>query len=591
MRTLWTEPLRRLAHGLTGALVVWLGTACAQSQVATLPARQPANPPQAAAPQQAERLSTPRNAASQRYEINQTFGGQAYAKDNNVWVYGKDFADLFGMPAKHIEPLEGIVAAAFRIEEAPFLECENGVRGEGCRRIEYCYLDLYVDESKTRLPWASDARHEWLPGYGSIRWLRPSDPTEKPYGLAAPPPPRGTMRNEVSPEPLVAFADPVSKRQATFTSNRYGGADAVATSNAMPVLGYTRDFYRSLSLVGLQPGCETFTKKTVEVSLGARQDSGKPISALHRIVLPEDFVRRINSVIETHRRYSGGFYRRLISAEGSIPSAARSQRYEANQTFAGQPYEKDNNVWAYDKAFADLFGMPVKYIEPLEGVAAVAFRIEDSPYLECGYGGRGETCRRIEYCYLDLYFDENKTPLPWATNARHEWMPRGYSIRWLRPLDIKEKPYGMAAPPTPPGIVRNGISVEPLVAFADSESKRQAIFTTNRDDALGDAESVSRGMAVLGYSRDFYRSLSLVSIQTGCSPFSRKTVNVRLDAKQYIFDKPIARFNRIVLPESFVRRMKQAIEIRRPSNDDFYRRLIPAPGTKPPNATSQANQQ
>ena len=49
------------------------------------------------------RPGTERNQSSQRYEINQTFDGQAFFKDNNVWVYTKEFADLFGMPAKHIE--------------------------------------------------------------------------------------------------------------------------------------------------------------------------------------------------------------------------------------------------------------------------------------------------------------------------------------------------------------------------------------------------------------------------------------------------------------------------------------------------------
>ena len=58
---------------------------------------------QAQTPAQEQRLSTERNASSQRYEINQTFDRSAFYKDNNIWVYNKDFADLFGMPAKYIE--------------------------------------------------------------------------------------------------------------------------------------------------------------------------------------------------------------------------------------------------------------------------------------------------------------------------------------------------------------------------------------------------------------------------------------------------------------------------------------------------------
>ena len=53
---------------------------------------------QAQAPEPQQRLSTSRNQSSKLYEINQTFGGQAFYKDNNVWVHTKEFADLFGMP-------------------------------------------------------------------------------------------------------------------------------------------------------------------------------------------------------------------------------------------------------------------------------------------------------------------------------------------------------------------------------------------------------------------------------------------------------------------------------------------------------------
>ena len=60
-------------------------------------------PPQTPAAQQ--RLTSPNNQSSQRYEVNQTFARSAYLKDNNVWVYDKEFADLFGMPAQFIEEI------------------------------------------------------------------------------------------------------------------------------------------------------------------------------------------------------------------------------------------------------------------------------------------------------------------------------------------------------------------------------------------------------------------------------------------------------------------------------------------------------
>jgi len=72
-----------------------------------------------------------------------------------------------------------------------------------------------------------------------------------------------------------------------------------------------------------------------------------------------------------------------------------------------------------------------------------------------------------------------------------------------------------------------------------------------------------------------------VSLQTGCSPFSRKTINVRLDARRGVYDDPIARFNRILLPAGFVQRIKDVIEARRQRDVDFYRSLFSPPlGTR-----------
>lgn len=260
----------------------------------------------------------------------------------------------------------------------------------------------------------------------------------------------------------------------------------------------------------------------------------------------------------------------------STPRNTASQRYEINQTFGGQAYYKDNSVWVYDKDFAELFGLTAKHIEAIEGATAAAFRIEEAPFQECGFGGRDETCSKVSYCYLDLYFDENKTPLPWATESKQQWIPMYHSMRWLRPLSEMEKPYGMTAPDTPAGIVRNEATVGPLVALADPVSKRQVIATTNQNNDRVDAEGVSGSMGILGYSRGFYQSLSVLTLQTRCSQFGRRTVNIRLDAKRFVYDPPIASFNRVTLPQGFVQRMKDAIATYDKRQAEFYRSLFPA---------------
>ncbi len=266
----------------------------------------------------------------------------------------------------------------------------------------------------------------------------------------------------------------------------------------------------------------------------------------------------------------------------STPRNGSSQRYEINQTYDGQAFYKDNNVWVHTKEFADLFGMPAKFIEDVQGVAAAAFRIEDSGYQECGFGGQVNACRKVEHCLIDLYFDESKTPLPWASDIKSQWVPWYASMRWLRPLDPKELPYGgtLAVEP-PPGILRNQSVRSAIIAFADPVSKRQAIFTTNLNVAESSGWSMSGAMALTGYMRDFYRGISVVNLQYGCSVSSRKTVDIRLDAKKEIFDKPFAEFNRVKLPEGFLQRIRDKQKDQSDRNAVFYRSLFPTPlGTK-----------
>jgi hypothetical protein len=263
----------------------------------------------------------------------------------------------------------------------------------------------------------------------------------------------------------------------------------------------------------------------------------------------------------------------------STPRKQSSQRYEINQSYDGQAFYKDNNVWVYTKEFADLFGMPVKYIEDVQGVAAAAFRIEDRSYRECGFGGREDACRKVEDCLIDLYFDESKTPLPWATEIKSQWVPRYSSMIWLRPIDPKERPHGVVAIEPASGIVRNEVLHGQLIPFADPVSKREAIFTSNVRNGSDDA--ISGGMALLGYTRDFYRGLTVVNLQFGCSTFSRKIVSIWLDSRRDVFSHPVARFNRIVLPEGFVQRVKDLQQQNSDRNAAFYRSLFAPPlGTK-----------
>lgn len=260
-----------------------------------------------------------------------------------------------------------------------------------------------------------------------------------------------------------------------------------------------------------------------------------------------------------------------------------SQRYEINQTFGGQAFSKDNNIWVVDKDFADLFGMPKQYIEDLQGAAAAAFRIEDASYQECGYGGKADACRKVEECVLDLYFDEAKTPLPWATDIQMQWYPKNSSMTWLRPLDVrKERPHGTMVVEPPQGIIRNKGRNSAFIPFADPVSKVEAAFVTNASIDRGPPDDVSGGMFLLGYMRDFYRGLSVVSLQFGCTSPARRVVDIWLNSiRNGNFEPPVARFNKVTLPAGFVRRIDEHMKAQRERNAAFYRSLFAPPlGTK-----------
>lgn len=265
------------------------------------------------------------------------------------------------------------------------------------------------------------------------------------------------------------------------------------------------------------------------------------------------------------------------------PRNQSSQRYEINQTFDGQVYRKDNNVWVYTKDFADLFGMPKEYIEDVQGIAAAAFRIEDTSFQECGFGGKADACRKVEECLLDLYFDENKHPLPWATDIRMQWKPSYASMIWLRPIDVRaERPHGMLAVEPTPGIIRNMGRKSTFIPFADPVSKVEAIFTTNAKTDQGGEDAVSGSLHLMGYMRDFYRGLSVVSLQFGCTTAARPAVNIRLNAvRDGAYQMPVAEFNRILLPPGFVSRMNTQMKAQSDRNAIFYRSLFAPPlGTR-----------
>jgi hypothetical protein len=89
-------------------------------------------------------------------------------------------------------------------------------------------------------------------------------------------------------------------------------------------------------------------------------------------------------------------------------------------------------------------------------------------------------------------------------------------------------------------------------------------------------------MAIVGYFRNFYRDISVLSLHFGCSTIARKDVHNRLDSKiNGPYGKPVARFNKIYLPSSVVQWINESLTANSDKDAVFYRSLFAPPlGTK-----------
>ena len=256
-----------------------------------------------AAPVHAQRRP---NVTSDSYVVNQTFGGQSFFKDNNVWVYTPRFAETFGMPPADVDPgLQGIEAAAFRVEDTSYGLCGMGGKPENCKEHYRCITDIYVDERQHPLPWSTAQQADWLADYNSLRWLR----TPKEKGITPQVSPGVIPNRAVSSFTLRPFSDPETRKEANFFKNANG------SENLVMVFGYKRNAIANLTLVTLSHRCSPLSERSsVTFSLESRELIYSPtLARFYEFKLPVGFESKIDARLQARIARDREYYKKLLN--------------------------------------------------------------------------------------------------------------------------------------------------------------------------------------------------------------------------------------------------------------------------------------
>ena len=107
-----------------------------------------------------------------------------------------------------------------------------------------------------------------------------------------------------------------------------------------------------------------------------------------------------------------------------------------------QASKAPQHVWVYTKEFAERFGMPKRWIagDDFKGALAIAYRVEITNDISCGYFGKSDNCRKIYSSeILDIYLPNNSKTVPWNTTEQIglDW-PNNNSMTFLNLIENTE---------------------------------------------------------------------------------------------------------------------------------------------------------
>ncbi|MEY4419884.1 MAG: hypothetical protein RLZZ498_480 [Pseudomonadota bacterium] len=221
-------------------------------------------------------------------------------------------------------------------------------------------------------------------------------------------------------------------------------------------------------------------------------------------------------------------------------------------------FRRDPNIWVYTPEIANRVGMPLEWAsDELKGVAAAAFRMErDGAEEDCGWGGNPKACKPVVRCVLELYFDRQTQPLPWAKDSLILDVARGSdgsSGQHFSPVGRFSKDDPMP---------RMGLTRQP---FADPQTGEELIFANSHSNA---------GWGVLAYDREIHGRYAFVRLDDGCGrperDFSKGQVLQLRPGKRFgEVSKKV--FHEVTLPASWTKRIRELTDKKWQQDNDFYK--------------------
>jgi hypothetical protein len=240
--------------------------------------------------------------------------------------------------------------------------------------------------------------------------------------------------------------------------------------------------------------------------------------------------------------------------QSELPTATSS--YEARILNRGGIRNRDPNIYVYTPAFGQRFQMPVQWeSKALQGADAVAFRVMPT-YASCGWGGDRQACREDEVrCVLDVYFDQQRNPLPWD--------PRMSPVELDRRQTSLAFMTNLANPPVRPRTKLPGAGVrEPLT---DPQTGKELGWM------YWDKSGSSGWTGIISYDKNIFSQISMITIGTSCYQAPGELwLTTEVLNRSEVPNSPQLK-HRVILPENWQQQVKQAMAASEQRSRAFYR--------------------